>query len=137
MVDGTGPDAAVPEDPEEWLDRTTRPTGQRWWRLQLLGGGLLTAIGLPIWVLYFGLDWSTDRIGDAIAEGVLAVPVPGGVWVAVGLIGLALPVVATYMHARELSRRGVEVRAWVWPLVAVFCVNTWPLYWRGVGDSCG
>jgi hypothetical protein len=116
--------------PDELLpDGATGSPGQRWWRLQLLGGALLTAIGLPIWVLYFGLDWSTDRIGDVIAEVLLATPVPPSIWFGIALIGLTLPVIATYIHARELSRRGVEVRVWAWPVVAVFCVNTWPLYW--------
>jgi hypothetical protein len=118
------------EIPDELLpDSATSSAGTLWWRLQLVGGGLLTAIGFPIWVLYFGLGWSTDRIGDAIAAALLATPVPPSIWFGIALIGLSLPVVATYIHARELSRRGVEVRAWAFAVSAALCINAWPLYW--------
>jgi hypothetical protein len=119
-------EAAIPE--ELLPDGTTSP-GQRWWRLQVLGGVLLTAIGLPVWTLYFGLGWSTDRIGDGMAELLLATPVPASVWFGVVLIALALPVLATAFLAKDLSRRGVGLRVWVWPAVALLCINTWPVYW--------
>jgi len=118
------------EIPDELLpDSATAPAGTLWWRLQLVGGGLLTAIGLLIWVLHYGLGWSSDRIGDAMAAVLEGMPAPPSIWFGVGLISLALPVVATYMHARELSRRGAEVRVWAWALTALVCVNVWPLYW--------
>lgn len=129
MADATESGAAVPDDPEEWLKETSRSTGRLWWRLQLLGGALLTAIGLPIWVLAVGIGWSSDRISEATTEVLLTTPVPAAIWLGVPVIGLALPVIATYMHAQELSRCGVNVSVGRWSLVAVLCVNTWPLYW--------
>jgi hypothetical protein len=127
MADAT--ESTVPDDPEEWLEESSRSTARLWWRLQLLGGALLTAIGLPVWVLHFVLGWSSDRIGDTATEAVLGGPIPASIWLGAAVISLALPVIATYIHARELSRRGVEVPVWRWSLVALFCTNTWPLYW--------
>lgn len=129
MADATESGAAVPDDPEEWLKETSRSTGRLWWRLQLLGGGLLTAAGLAVWVLTFGAGWSTERIGDTVAGAMVAAPGPAAIWLGVAVIGLVLPAVATYMHGRELSRHGAEVYVRLWAAVALLCINTWPLYW--------
>jgi len=105
-----------------------------WWWLQLLGGVVLTAVGLPVWIATFVLGWQSDRIAETATEPLVASPVPGSVAflliLALWATSAILPVVSTYFHARELDRQGAAVDSgWTWPLVALFCTNVWPLYW--------